>query len=46
MELSQGCPVDCGTYVWLKVFHCNRVVDVHKRRWASMHFCEVKMFSF
>lgn len=32
MELSQGCPVDCDTCVWVRVFHCSLIVVVYKKK--------------
>lgn len=26
MELSQGCPIDCDTCVWVRVFHYSYIV--------------------
>lgn len=31
MELSQGCPVDCDTCMWVRVFHCHYIVVVSEK---------------
>lgn len=31
MELSQGCPLDCDTCMWVRVFHCHKYCERKNR---------------
>lgn len=46
MELSQGCPIDCDTCVWVRVFHYSLIVVVYKSWRKSMHYNEVECFYY
>lgn len=38
VEVSQGCPVDCDTCVWMRVFHDSHNVEFTGDKRTSVHF--------